>query len=62
MTKNQIAMRNIGRGTAGTIVYGNLRDATVSGHGALKPKCRRRLDRDEAATIKKWKGADKKCG
>lgn len=61
MTKNQIAMRNIARGTAGQWAPGTL-EGIVSGRSALKPQCRRRLDRDEVGTIKKWKGADKKCG
>lgn len=60
MTKNQIAMRNIARGTDGQTAYRTLGSPTVSGRGALTPKNRRRLDRDPADVRKKWAALDER--
>lgn len=56
MTHNQIAMRNIARGTAGQ--YRG--DARVSGSEALKYACRGRYLENRESTAAKWHALDEK--
>lgn len=58
MTKNQIAMRNIARGTGDTM--DSKTGKRILGRSSLKPACRQRLDEKPEFTHKKWCALDAK--